>query len=642
MSAALQATKLAPYFSQLGKIYNIIETPIREIVKEKEFISLMENYYNKVYTKYYYANTILASNSRIKLEDIFFPLSIVMPSSPTKNFVINQYPMDLLESHKRVLIKDSAGMGKSTLLRRIFLETINYIDEKNVQNFKIPILIDLGKIEFHKNLTDLIYFEVLADKKEDFKENFLKIIESGKFLFLLDGFDEVKRQNYEKTMEELKQFSETYSQNTYIITSREEPMLDSMSSFDGFKIKGLTPDESKQLIAKYCECIQYESDKLIAEIQYEENRSIFDLLKNPLLVTLLIVAYRHKAKIPLRKIDFYEQVFDALFEKHDVNKSYAFKRSKESGLGKFDFSCILRALAIFSLTQFKGKIEYSEMEFQDMILNSKKLTGKDFEVDKMISDLISAVPLFIKDGLSYKWVHKSFLDFYAATWLYQSKHESVEKVKDFVFSNLSTNFNLINFYYEFDEIEVGKKIIKPFLKELVNYVMQSSGVPETQDHKILSFFGTYSITRVPNQIKKLPGSILKFNTSNSGNKRANTYMILTLNTETLSLGGLTETNRVKSLDLLKACKIGVFKDSKPLSVVKDKPLPIEADKSFTLDHTFLASLGCKDLYDDVVKIGLRLVGMNKTHIDISLCVEWLKEFDDKISQQDTIKLDILS
>jgi hypothetical protein len=74
--------------------------------------------------------------------------------------------------------------------------------------------------------------------------------------------------------------------------------------------------------------------KLLVDIlKGNEYKAVYEYLTNPLLVSMLFAAFDFKQTIPLKKHLFYEQVYDAYFEKHDLTKGDSYKASERIKIG---------------------------------------------------------------------------------------------------------------------------------------------------------------------------------------------------------------------------------------------------------------------------------------------------------------------
>lgn len=82
-------------------------------------------------------NTIAYPNTPKKLEDIYVPLTI--KSEDDVEIVVDDEAI-LFESNSKFLVNDSAGMGKSTLSKKIFINVLK-------KGKYIPVFIELRQLE---------------------------------------------------------------------------------------------------------------------------------------------------------------------------------------------------------------------------------------------------------------------------------------------------------------------------------------------------------------------------------------------------------------------------------------------------------------------------------------------------------------
>lgn len=69
--------------------------------------------------------TIALGDSAYALQDLYIPLTLVRGYADDADYIIDGLPSELFADHKRIIIRDTAGMGKSTVTKYIFLECIN-------------------------------------------------------------------------------------------------------------------------------------------------------------------------------------------------------------------------------------------------------------------------------------------------------------------------------------------------------------------------------------------------------------------------------------------------------------------------------------------------------------------------------------
>src|SRR5690606_25354396 len=93
-----------------------------------DFTFRFKEYLQRVYSYYSSSRTLVFGNQQKKLEDFYYPLSLECLLSIESNdkLIANtfQYEDDFLPEYKKILIVDNGGMGKSTIMKWLFLSVI--------------------------------------------------------------------------------------------------------------------------------------------------------------------------------------------------------------------------------------------------------------------------------------------------------------------------------------------------------------------------------------------------------------------------------------------------------------------------------------------------------------------------------------
>ncbi|CZR82570.1 hypothetical protein CDFC105_53611 [Clostridioides difficile] len=495
VQAAMMASKVVKVTGADEMIKNLVKKFLSNKVEEelgkqrsKKELKLIENKFNEYmersYKNYIYMNTIVFRNQQKTIDDLYIPLTVskrnVFDSSYKEDeiyILINSYKDDFLPKYKKVLLIDQAGMGKSTIAKYLYLSSIN-------ESKGIPILIELRRLSQEKDIIDFIMNEINGISEHFDKEGVLKLIERGDFIFFLDGYDEINKEYKTQVTEKLQNFVDKAGNNTFLMTSREEDELLSFGNFQSFYIYPLKKEEAYNLIKKYNDDNEEVSKLLIKKIEDDKNFEVIkEFLENPLMVSLLCESFKYKQSIPHKKDAFYRQVYDALFEKHDYSKRAGYYREKKSGLNLEEFHKILRTIGFITLT--KG-ISYSKEEFINILHNSKtKNTGIEFNENDLAYDLVHNVPIFIKDGIEYRWSHKSFQEYFAASYIcYDSDEKDIVLKKISQDNKINKYYNVLDFCYDIDYKAFIRNILYPLLIELNIFYNQMYVCDEYKNYSI--------------------------------------------------------------------------------------------------------------------------------------------------------------
>lgn len=368
---------------------------------------LFETYIVNAKRKYEKVKTIINSNPK-NLYDLYETVEIRCGRKimDTKN--VNE----VLEIGNKMILIGTGGIGKTMTMKHLFLKTIE-IGEYT------PIFIELRSI----NELDIDYFDLEEYVNETLNnmglhiddEYFVYSMKSGCYSIFLDGFDELNDTCLKKVEKEIIRLSDKYSSNKYLISSRPMNQFTGWNDFMELESLPLSKEKALSLVSKlpYDDRAKNKFYKALDEEYYENYESF---ASNPLLLTIMLITFNTNAKIPNNLNEFYEQAFYALFYRHDASKK-TFVREKRCKLECEDFK------RIFSYFCFKTFFD-TRYEFDDSLLHmylqrAKEKLYLDFNENDYIYDLEHSVCLLIRDGLSYKFAHRSFQEYFAALYTIQ-------------------------------------------------------------------------------------------------------------------------------------------------------------------------------------------------------------------------------
>ena len=428
-----------------------------------------EEYISRSYKKYSIINTLVLKNEQRLLRDLYIPLSIISDSQNESNSYkqkIESFPIQLINQFSRILVTDTAGMGKSTLSKFMFIDAIE-------NGCGIPIFLELRRLSHEHSILDEIFSQINGLSRSFDDQLLLEFIQTGGFIFFLDGYDEVSLAERDFVTENIQEFVAKAHMNSFILTSRPENSLASFGDFKSFKIKPLDRDEAYNLIRKYDKNGEV-SDRLVNELDSGQYKTIDEFLTNPLLVSLLYAAFDYKQIIPLKKSIFYRQVYDAYFDFHDLSKGDYFIHEKKSKLDTDEFGGVLRYIAFDCLKQHR--IEFDKESILKVITDARDNCSKiEFSPSDFLSDMLSAVPLFCKDGQYFKWVHKSLQEYFAASFINNDAKDNQGAILDAIYNseNINQYINLLDIYYDIDNWGFREHIVLPLLESYITYYSKS-------------------------------------------------------------------------------------------------------------------------------------------------------------------------
>lgn len=448
---------------------------------------IFEGYLCKTLEKCSILNTLIFPNQQITIESLYQPLTLCSNNEKIK---IQSFPSKLFEKYQRVLICDSAGMGKSTLSRYICVQVMK-------ERKGIPVFIELRKLNSANGILDELLNQLNTINHHVDKDFVLRLLSSGKFVIILDGFDEIQNEELEFVTQNVRNFVFDCGENMFLLTSRPDAAVTTFGDFKIVHINGLKKEEAFQLLNRYDSIACANISKcLIAEIK-GSNSQVEEFLINPFLVSLLYKTYSFKRDIPSKKSTFYNEVYTALYQDHDLSKD-SYKRDKKSKLDIQEFRLVLREFAI--MTAKKGEVEYSKQKAVQYITECKtKLPFMAFKESLFVEDLLSTVPIFTVDGNNIKWAHKSLQDYFAAEYItYHPRKDLI--INKLINSSITKYFNIIDLVIELDPVLIRQYVLPDILSSLIEYYnniynFENIGSYDLSIRKMLTFEADFWMSR---------------------------------------------------------------------------------------------------------------------------------------------------
>ena len=373
----------------------------------------------------------------------------------------------IIDYSKFSIIRGTGGSGKSTLLKYFFLETIK-------QESYIPLFIELNELNNYDLAVNSDFIEIICGILTTFgselqKGQLIRLLESGKVIIFLDGYDELKFDNVKPFVTIFDKFCKRFPNNNYILTSRPNTDFTEFQRFAVFQISELTIEQSISLIKK----LNYSESKVADEFIKELNDNLYTTHKsfasNPLLLTLMLINFTHYRKIPEKIHIFYQEAFDTLYRLHDSRKPGMYSREFNTlnDLPKDVFMNII--LEISFISYLKSKTSFKEDELISLI---DSLDKKQFKFDSKdyIDDLIS-ICIFYREGNRISFVHKTFQEYFSAKYLEQlpdiDRYITVGKylINEFIENSYDMTDMLISLLYALSPDKFEKYILNNFFEE---------------------------------------------------------------------------------------------------------------------------------------------------------------------------------
>lgn len=320
--------------------------------------------YNKKAKEYYsYIKTLLHNRKPVLFSKIY--TRMFLTDSENRFIKTNDINKITKLCGKKILITGAAGMGKSLMLRYMFIKVLKIHEQ-------IPVLLFLRNLVFNQEslknpdfLCKQIYDHMQTLGFDITWDVFKSSLSTLDYVVLLDGFDEVEYE-YRKKLEFLiNEFCKRYPHIILVVSSRPESSFVSWNGFCELEIRPLTKKLIKIVIER-SGLNSNDASNVNEEIikVFQKKLPYAEFLRTPLLLTILCVTYKQFGELPDRVSTFYEQAFSALYSGQDRTKT-GFVRSLESGLSFSDFKNLIEYICFKSY--FNNEFSFSEKKLINYI-----------------------------------------------------------------------------------------------------------------------------------------------------------------------------------------------------------------------------------------------------------------------------------
>ena len=440
---------------------------------------IMEEYLTKLAHRVSELTSIAFPLLKLKIEVAYEPLALEILHPSNEENPSFDIIRAIVQSNGSFIIIDSAGMGKSTFSKYLVGQFLLKCD-------RIPVFFELRKATEDKELLENLAEEFNLPGNTLTTGLFYKLLKLGKFIVILDGFDEVAIEHQETLAQQINDLSIKGGSNSLILTSRPQDKLPDLMHGKLLRFKLFTLTQAKSLALRYDSISNLDIGKrLIGEL----DKIPAKFIETPLLVSLLYKTYGVNNSIADRVCTFYDEIYHALYKGHDLLNKNGYGREKKSELDFEDFRRLLRALCYYMAINRKASFNsWSEaISFIDKASAISSIIPKTSS--KYLDDLLVSVPLMSKDGTEYKFSHKTILEYFSAEYLVYNQNsfdlvtkifnskmaESFEKTFEFLNDINPSLFESVITKYYADRVvksDIGQTLNEKTLNTL-NFVMET-------------------------------------------------------------------------------------------------------------------------------------------------------------------------
>ncbi|WP_029283380.1 NACHT domain-containing NTPase [Pedobacter sp. R20-19] len=341
---------------------------------------------------------------------------------------------DLFVTGKRLVILGNPGSGKSIVIKSIICDILKKENERffgKLIGF-LPFRIELrnylafkkeNKGSFLKYLVFLLENEYQINNITE--SILINILKENKCILLFDGLDEIfDIQDKIATKNDIENFQNTFD-NIYSVTTSRVIGYDEASlneTFAPLLIDQFDHVKIEEYVIKW-----YEKEEEIEDIRLKEIEGFiskmyeidFELISNPLLLSLIVILYRNILKLPESKLEIYQSCTKTLVDKWDASKDLVINLDSQLLKEKDKLFADLAHWQYNELSSKSTNITYSKAK-QTISKSIIRLNiSKEDDCDNLADTFMEYAQ---KRSLYFdnNFTHKTFLEYYTAYWIYSN------------------------------------------------------------------------------------------------------------------------------------------------------------------------------------------------------------------------------
>lgn len=302
--------------------------------KPSKFRDFEREYRKSILTQYSYiylfgADELNSELKKYKLSTAYVQLEAKIKGSEKRIQVEDIFN----EKCNDIWLSGEAGSGKTTLISRLAINSAN-LDEKEIKGISgtIPLIIELRKYNSQEVTINECVNRIMKNSSYRMPEGWIEeAIESGRVLFLIDGFDEVSEQERENVFQWVKDI-DPEDKCKKLFTSRPQvknrPRLHKLLEV---KMMAMNSEKVEEFVRYWHKAVLKEQLAVSADEAMVTCNSLLDIIgksnslkklaANPLLCAMIsALHYRRGMNVPTSKRDLYEACCKMLLESRDVER----------------------------------------------------------------------------------------------------------------------------------------------------------------------------------------------------------------------------------------------------------------------------------------------------------------------------------
>ena len=225
--------------------------------------------------------------------------------------------LQAVQSHRQLMVLGKPGAGKTTFLKYLAMQCVT----GGFAEDSVPFFVTLKDFAEVPEQPSLVEYLVKSLPKGWTIEAIEQLLAAGRAIVLLDGLDEVREEDTQRVIREVRSIVDAAQKSQFIMTCR---IAAKEYTFERFTEVEVADFDQKQVETFVESWFRSKNDLPKAQRFIErlmEHKPIRELATSPLLLTLLCLVFGEEGDFPSNRSDLYAEGVKVLLKKWDAKRN---------------------------------------------------------------------------------------------------------------------------------------------------------------------------------------------------------------------------------------------------------------------------------------------------------------------------------
>jgi predicted NACHT family NTPase len=266
-----------------------------------------------------------------------------------------------VEEFQKLVVLGKPGAGKTTFMKYLAMSCFTGRFHRDL----VPIFVTLKIYAEERGQPSLEHYILTEFQKREVEADEVKrLLKEGRALILLDGLDEVKKEDDRRVKQDIDQFSRDWLKNRFAITCRIAAREYQFEKFTEVEVADFDDGQIETFVNNWFrERDESKVERMLERLK--DSESVKELAKSPLLLTLLCLVFGERNDFPPKRSELYKEGLEVLMKKWDAKRNiereiiykHLSPQNKEDMLGQIAFNTFVNGEYFFRQEDLQHQIK---------------------------------------------------------------------------------------------------------------------------------------------------------------------------------------------------------------------------------------------------------------------------------------------